>query len=417
MVAVTRRRVNPPTAAPVRLVDLGHGAAASVRGPSYRRRVLEDLGRYFDVPHVYLVSSGKAALVLVLRALSAGSSRRTVIIPAYTCFSVPSAVLRAGCRLRLCDVDPETLDFDYSRLAEALDDDTLCVVATHLFGVPADVKRLRSLCNRAGALVVEDAAQAMGGEICGRKLGTIGDVGFFSLGRGKTVSCEGGGIIVTRSRAIAAALDRASSVLGQPGMLASARDLLKAALTSLFIRPALYWLPANLPFLGLGQTSFDLDFPVDGLSNAKLGLLRSWRARLENHQRQRRANAAGFRTRLGGEALPAVGLPYLRFPVLAASAQARERLFEASRAAGLGLSPMYPFAVADIEELRSAFAGEAFPGARRLAETLVTVPTHGMLTVADRAAICELLAGHVRALPERAPVNVAARRGASGLAR
>ena len=76
-------------------------------------------------------------------------------------------------------------------------DETLCVLAIHLFGIPANLDRIKKLCRKKDIFIVEDAAQAMGGEYKGGMLGTIGDVGFYSLGRGKNITCGSGGIIVT----------------------------------------------------------------------------------------------------------------------------------------------------------------------------------------------------------------------------
>jgi dTDP-4-amino-4,6-dideoxygalactose transaminase len=121
------------------------------------------------------------------------------VIPAYTCFSVPAAVLKAGLRPVLCDINPSTFDFDHALLERTLNGNTLCVVAHHLFGIPSNIERVRALSRARGIFVVEDAAQAMGVESHGRSLGTLGDVGLFSLGRGKAITCGSGGIIVTNS--------------------------------------------------------------------------------------------------------------------------------------------------------------------------------------------------------------------------
>ena len=67
--------------------------------------------------YAFFASSGRAALAVLLAALREGSDRREVVMPAYTCFSVPSAVARAGLTIRLCDVDPKTLDLDQNALA------------------------------------------------------------------------------------------------------------------------------------------------------------------------------------------------------------------------------------------------------------------------------------------------------------
>ena len=141
---------------------------------------------------MWLVSSGKAALVLILRALHALSGRRTVVMPGYTCFSVPSAVVRAGLAVRLCDVDPLTFEPDLSQLSENTDADTLCVLATHLLGIGVDVSRFVERCHPRGIFVVEDVAQAFGASYNDKPLRTIGDVAFLSFGRGKTSRADPG---------------------------------------------------------------------------------------------------------------------------------------------------------------------------------------------------------------------------------
>ena len=73
--------------------------------------------------HCFLVSSGKAALTLILQALKElHPERNEVLIPAFTCYSVPSSIVRAGLKVKLCDISPDTLDFDYNQLEKILND-------------------------------------------------------------------------------------------------------------------------------------------------------------------------------------------------------------------------------------------------------------------------------------------------------
>src|SRR5262245_43056841 len=98
-------RVVPPVAAPLRWVDIWH-AVAGLRSPAPALARFEaQLRRHFSMRHVFLVSSGTAALTLTLKALRSLSDRSEVVIPAYTCPSVAMAVLAAGLRPRLCDID------------------------------------------------------------------------------------------------------------------------------------------------------------------------------------------------------------------------------------------------------------------------------------------------------------------------
>src|SRR4029078_11221028 len=150
--------------------DLIRAAGSLWGGVKHRMRLIQELKAKFSAREVFLVSSGKAALTVILKALAASSGRRRVIIPAYTCFSVPSAIVKAGLEVVLCDVAPETLDFNFAQLESVIGEDVLCVVSTHLFGRPADVDRVKPLCEGKGIVVVEDAAQAMGGQTDARLL-------------------------------------------------------------------------------------------------------------------------------------------------------------------------------------------------------------------------------------------------------
>src|SRR5207244_6222004 len=164
----TFRRTIPPAAAPLRWADLWHGVAGIFSSSRSLRAREEEIRRHFGVSHAFLVSSGTAALTLTLTALKARSPRTGVVIPAYTCFSVAAAVVKAGLRPVLCDIDPTTFDFDHALLARTVTPDTLCVVSHHLFGIPSDVERLRPLFHARGVAGLEDTAQAMGAELDAR---------------------------------------------------------------------------------------------------------------------------------------------------------------------------------------------------------------------------------------------------------
>jgi perosamine synthetase len=378
----------PPAAAPVAAGDLFRGISA-IAAEEAVGRVEQELREYFGTEAAFLVSSGKAALALILKGLSRLSPRRRVVIPAYTCYSVPSAVLKAGLAIELCDVDPDTLDFDFSALERLADERTLCVLPTHLFGIPSDVARVRRICGARGILVVEDAAQAMGVVHEGRKLGTLGDAGFFSLGRGKTVTCGSGGVILTSSKEIAASVRALHAALGREPSAARARSIIDAVLMRAFLNPSFYWLPDGMPFLGIGETRFLPDFPMCRLSGFKAGMLETWRARMEEQNRCRERNGRYFVDALGlrAEGIYSRAIPFLRFPVVAESPKDKTDACASLR--HLGVSPMYPGSINRITELQDHFAGSEYPGAERIAATLFTLPTHVLLTDRDRRAVCE----------------------------
>ncbi len=387
------RRTLSPAAAPLTRNDLFNGLRGLVKGECARLELEQELRDYFSVKYVFCVNSGKTALTLILSALQELSPKKEVVLPAYTCFSVPSAVLRAGLRPRLCDVDERTFDFKFEELQRVIGPDTLCVVPCHLFGIPADLGRIQMLCKANSVMLVEDAAQAMGVTQDNRKLGTVGDVGFYSLGRGKMITCGEGGVIVTNSDQLAQALARRHADLPKPTFIHAVIDLLKTSLMLLLIRPSLFWIPASIPFLKLGQTFFDKTFPMTRLSGANVGLMRCWRERLTQSLQGRRANAKEYQQVLRSSEPTAQPLAYLRFPVLTVGRSGRDALMARAHQDGIGLSLMYPSTLNEIEEVRDV-EGQ-YPGAQSIVDRLVTLPTHEHVSSLDKQVICVLVTSHL----------------------
>ena len=394
---MTPQRTIPPAAAPLSLGNLLRSAGSLRGGHKHQARLVSELKAHYAVRAVYLVSSGKAALTVILKALAVVSHRRRVIIPAYTCFSVPSAIVKAGLEVVLCDVDPNTLDFKFAELEGLLNEHVLCVVSTHLFGRPADTARVKQLCEGKGILVVEDAAQAMGGQSGDRLLGTIGDVGFYSLGRGKNMTCGSGGIILTSSAPIADAIEAEYASLPEASWLDVVRNWLELLVMRIFIHPALYWFPAGLPFLGLGETNFYTDFRMCRMDAVRAHLLTGWQRRLVRANQERAARARVLMegldlARKGIAPIVGVGSLFLRLPVLVRDRDAKEAVCRLSREQGAGLSPNYPATIQDIPELAGQLAGRRYPGAQEVVDRLVTLPTHQFVSEQDHLKIDRVLA-------------------------
>jgi len=388
------QRTLPPSAAPINWRDLVHGLVSILRPQTTMRRLEAEFRQYFGVKHVWFVSSGKAALSLILQALHSLSGRQKVVTPGYTCFSVPSAVVRARLSVTLCDVDPKSFDLDYDQLTQMADSTVLCVLATHLLGIGVDVPRIVEICRHRGIFVVEDVAQAFGGDRDGRPFGTMGDVAFLSFGRGKNISCGSGGAILSNDDRIGEAITREYARLPEESVFGMLKNWLEVAATQLLITPSYYWLPAGLPFLKLGETKFDTDFLVTRMDSVRAGLLRGWKERLVHATASRVIHAEQEMRLLASS--PAQPIKpsgrshsvYLRLPLLMRSKEEKEALCRASVEQGLGVSSMYPSSVQYIAELRTALESQPVPQATMIAERLVTLPTHELLSGADLARIC-----------------------------
>jgi perosamine synthetase len=402
-------RTLPPAAAPLSPAEMLQGLRGCFRPRREMARFEAEIREFFQVRHCFPVSSGTTALYLLLRALQQlRPGCDEVIIPAYTCFSVPSAIVRAGLKISVCDNDSRTLDFDFTRLEGLLEragtaGRLLCVLPTHLFGLPADVRRLQALLRVKGLAevpVIEDAAQAMGAvDETGGKLGTRGDAGFFSLGRGKAISVGEGGVIITDRDDLARALAPLTAELEPYSLPELCRLLVMTAALTLLIRPAWFWLPKALPWLKLGETLFDPDFVNRRLSGFQAGVARNWPAKLKRLQAARGGQAAAWAAARppGVGHFHGAGRGYpIRFPVRAGSLKLRDRILAGSDRRGLGAMPGYPAPVASIAALQNRLGGLPVPNAAALAGELLTLPVHRFVTAKDRRRTAALFADEMK---------------------
>ncbi len=278
-------------------------------------------------------------------------------------------------------------------MEDSLDNKTLCVIPTHLFGLPSNVQRLQTFQEKNGFWVVEDASQAMGVESDGEKLGTTGDVGFFSLGRGKNITCGSGGVIVTNSDKLARAISKEYSTVENLSLVENLMGYLSIVVMSVFLHPALYQFPAKLPFLNLGKTIYHKDFSVKKLSGMQAGILRAWKKRLSFSNGEREKNTKYFmkhlNTSLRVDNHNAKAL--LRLPVIMNNKIAKDLVLSMSNENGFGISEMYPSPINKVEEIKGFFTHSEYPSASLISETLVTAPTHNFLCDKDRADIVRLL--------------------------
>jgi len=382
-------RLVPPVGAPVPVRTVLPSLREGSAGPQGLSDVLaERLG----VRTPFFVSSGRAALAVLLQAMRQFSDRREVILPAYTCFSVASAVARVGLTIRLCDVDPATLDLDFNALVRLDLGKALCIVPSGLYGLPGDLVGLEALARGFGTLVVDDAAQCLGATQDGRPCGTFGDAGFYSLGRGKGITTMGGGILVTRRSDLARSIEGQMRALRRPSVGEVCAAVGGSLLYSGLLRPSRYWLVDRLPFLGLGGSYFDPEFSMAHLSAYQRRLAEQVLPLLDSYNKTRRDHADHLRSGLQGVEGIAIPRPvtgtspvYLRFPILTRSEAQRSRLLARLRESGISASASYPTPIGDIPGIARYLAPDqkGCPAASSIATRILTLPTHPWVTARD----------------------------------
>lgn len=176
-----------------------------ILGPNVQALEAE-LAAYLGVEHAITCASGTDALHLALRAAGIGEGDE-VITSAFTFIATAEAIAYVGATPVFVDIDPVSFNLDPDRVSEAISPRTRAILPVHLFGQPADLPTLRSLCERHGLLLIEDCAQSFGARIGEVHTGAWGDFGCFSFFPSKNLGCYGdGGLITTRRESHAALL-------------------------------------------------------------------------------------------------------------------------------------------------------------------------------------------------------------------
>lgn len=154
------------------------------------------------------VSSGTDADILALAVLYDFGAERgdEIIVPALSFVATGNAVLAAGFTPVFVDVDRKTLNIDPSKIESAITEKTRAIMPVHLMGKPADMDPINEIAGRHKLYVIEDAAEAHGAVYKGKKAGTLGDMGAFSLYVAHIISTIEGGIITTGNEAFAGVL-------------------------------------------------------------------------------------------------------------------------------------------------------------------------------------------------------------------
>jgi dTDP-4-amino-4,6-dideoxygalactose transaminase len=318
-----------------------------------------EFARVCQTAHAVGVGSGADALVLALRALGVGPGDEVITAPNSFVASA-SAIALAGARVVFADVG-EDMNLDPERVEAAVTPRTRAILPVHLTGRPADMTPILAVARRRGLAVVEDAAQAVGAEHEGRRVGSLGTIGCFSLHPLKTLNaCGDGGVLTTDDPELA---DRLR--LMRNNGLRTRDDCRLWAVNS----------------------------RLDTIQAAMLLVKLRW---LERWTDARRANAAYYTRELHG--IPALRLPAERpreravYHTYVVQAERRDALRAHLEAQGIGTSIHYPTPI----HLTAAAAAlgyrpGSFPVAERQAGRILSLPVYPELRPEQREHVVQAI--------------------------
>jgi perosamine synthetase len=329
----------------------------------YLDRFEEAFAEFCGVKHAVSCSNGTTALHLALLALDVGPGDE-VIVPTLTFVATANAVTYCGARPVFVDVEAETWSIDPAAIEAKITPRTKGIIAVHLFGHPADMEAIGAIARRHGLFLLEDAAQAHGGESRGRRTGSLGDIATFSFFGNKIVTTGEGGMVTTGDDALAGRM----RLLRTHGMDSTRR----------------YWHPV----VGYNYRMTNIAAAI-GLAQLE---------RVQGLLARRQELAAWYREALGrvevltsqGEKAWARHVWWMFTVLVSPEAGDRDAVMAAMHAQGIETRPVvHPLHT--LPPYAEATSGERFPVAEAIARTGINLPTFVGLTRAQVQRVCDKL--------------------------
>lgn len=175
-------------------------------GGSEVEKFEKEIAKHLKVNYAVAVNSGTDALCLSLKALGIGEGDEVITTP-FTFIATAEAIISTGARPVFVDIDKDTLNINPELIEGLINKKTKAILPVHIFGNPADMRRIMSIAKSRKLFVVEDAAQAIGAKAIGFKnkmIGGIGDIGALSFFPSKNLGGYGdGGMVLTNSKKLA----------------------------------------------------------------------------------------------------------------------------------------------------------------------------------------------------------------------
>ena len=156
------------------------------------------LQQYLGVSHLQYVSNGTVALQLAVSVLEL---KGKIITTPYSYVATSNAIHWEQCQPVFVDIDPETLCINPDLIEEFIDDETVAILATHVYGYPCDVKAIADIADKHDLKVIYDGAHAFGVKVNGTSIYSYGDVSTVSFHATKVFHTVEGGAVISKDKA------------------------------------------------------------------------------------------------------------------------------------------------------------------------------------------------------------------------
>ena len=381
-------------------------AACLRHEPGAVERFERDFAAQFGAAEGVAFAYGRSGLFALCKVL--GLEQAEVVLPAYTCSVVAHAATVSGNLCRFVDINLRDYNMDPAQVEAAIGERTRMVIATHLFGFPADVDQLQAVVERAGRKyghkiwLIQDCAHAFGARWNGKLVCQAGDVALFGFGVSKMMTSIFGGLLTTDNLDLATKLRewRDLNFRKTSWRKTLSRSLYLIATAAAFSKPCyalVRWLEDETPLLDRLTKAYHLDgmirLPPDYAEKmdeveAQVGLAQL--GRYQEFESRRRENANYYHRNLHPPSdwiMPpdVEGATYSHFPVRVLNREATLRQF---LGVGIQLGQLIEYSLPHLSEYCSIAQGE-FPNSLLCSQHMINLPVHPSLSEADRGRIVE----------------------------
>ncbi|MBI4992862.1 MAG: aminotransferase class I/II-fold pyridoxal phosphate-dependent enzyme [Candidatus Magasanikbacteria bacterium] len=363
------------------------------------------LKNYFSVKHCFVFDSGRSALYFILKSLDLKPGEE-VLLQSYTCVVVANAIIQAGGKPVYVDIGDD-FNMDLADLEKKITPQAKVLLIQHTFGKPANLDLLLKLAKKYNLFIIEDCAHALGIKYNGKLLGTFGDVGFFSFGSDKPVSCGRGGAVVTNDDGFAEKLFEFQRTLPSAKLGKVLQHLfsfiiffISKPVYNLGVGKCLLWCAGRLGLINKiiypkekrgRAVKFYPSLLVNSLATILLNQLRQ----LDVFNNHRREIARRYQEKIENKKIHLPNqewgdVTWLRYPILIAEP---ERLLASAKKDGIILGNWYdvPVAPKDADSSVVGYQPGTCPKAERLASQSINLPTDISISFKDAEKIIKLI--------------------------
>ncbi|MBU6996660.1 MAG: DegT/DnrJ/EryC1/StrS family aminotransferase [Theionarchaea archaeon] len=333
------------------------------------------------VPHAVTVNSGTAAIHSALIAIGCKEGDE-VIVPVYTYVASAIPMMIERCKVVFADVSPDTMNIDPENVESLITEKTKAIMPVHLFGNPADLDLLNEICYDNNIALIEDAAQAVGAHFGGDHVGSS-NIGCFSFGETKMITCGEGGMVTCTSDELYNRL----IAIRQEGETIGNYATTDPAMSSLTAEDVIHGIDYHIMGYNYRMTAFQA-----AVGSAQID-------KLPKIVRMRRDNAKYLMNNLGSfdelkfqTVHPKAQSVYNRLVLRVASSIDRDGFLGALIAEGVPAGVWYPRLLTEGALMSQTFPDEArksFPGASALCKSELVLPVYPGLTRAHLDLIIE----------------------------